>query len=332
MRIPTADDLTPPLMATVRKISAEQPAGDGKQRKVNKRRRTKKAGSSESHSWEHSRTKHAGPDEKRRMRLMLVGGSVLFSMIVAGVVLSMNRGGKAVVPAVVAPGNNGTQPVAPPPVLERSETSVLAEAEPLARKFLEATTVDELLPLVRNPAAAEPRMRAFYREGTVVSPGLSQFNSGGGLTIRGKLFSLAVVTRDHEEKSLAFVESPQGLKIDWESWAGWSDISWKDFLKSKPVDGHVFRVTLSAVDYYNFGFTDESKWRSYRILSADREHSIYGYVEKGSLLEKQIHIDGDAKSAALMLSLKFPDGATSSRQVEIERMVAEGWVEEGDSP
>jgi hypothetical protein len=29
-----------------------------------------------------------------------------------------------------------------------------------------------------------------------------------------------------------------------------------------------------------------------------------------------------------MLSLKFPAGATSNNQVEIERFVAEGWVEE----
>jgi len=55
-------------------------------------------------------------------------------------------------------------------------------------------------------------------------------------------------------------------------------------------------------------------------------------VEKGSVVEQQIHLDAEAKSAALMLSLKFPEGATSSSQVEIERWVADGWVEEGDSP
>lgn len=332
MRIPTAADATPPLLAPVRRVAAGEPAADGEPRKLKKHRRGKKAGGSESHSWEHSHSKHAARGEKRQMRQMLFGGAALFSFIVAGVVFSMNRGGKAVAPPVTTPVVAETKPLAAPPVVERSEASVLAEAEPLARKFLEATTVDELLPLVRNPAVAEARMRAFHPDGKVVAPGLSEFNSGGSVSIRGKFVSLAVMTRDHEERSLAFMETPHGLKIDWESWVGWSDISWEAFLTSKPVDGHVFRVTVSAVDYYNFGFTDESKWRSYRLLSADREHSIYGYVEKGSLLEHRIHIDGDAKSAALMLSLKFPAGATSNSQVEIERLVAEGWVEEGDSP
>ena len=53
------------------------------------------------------------------------------------------------------------------------------------------------------------------------------------------------------------MDTPQGLKVDWESWAGWSEISWEKFLSMKPVSEHVFRVTLSAVDYYNFGFADE---------------------------------------------------------------------------
>ncbi len=266
---------------------------------------------------------------------MLVGGAVLFALIVVGVVFSMNRVEKPVVRSVgqvAAPAVAATSPKEAPAVVGRSDASLLAEAEPLARRFLEATSVAELLPLVRNPAVAEARMRAFYPAGKIEAAGLSQFNSGGGLSIRGKFVSLTVMTCGHEEKSLALIETPQGLKIDWESWVGWAEISWEDFLTSKPVVGHVFRVTVSAVDYYNFGFADESKWHSYRLLSPDGEHSIYGYVEKGSGLEQQIHTDGDTKSVTLMLSLKFPAGATSGSQVEIERLVAEGWVEEDDAP
>ena len=50
------------------------------------------------------------------------------------------------------------------------------------------------------------------------------------------------------------------------------------------------------------------------------------------MLEQQIHPDADAKSLALMLSLKFPQGAPSNSQVEIEQLVADGWVDEEDSP
>ena len=127
---------------------------------------------------------------------------------------------------------------------ERSEASWAAEAEPLARKFLEVKTVEELLPLVRNPATAEAAVRAFYPDGRIDAPGLSQFNSGTELLIREKLASFSVKTGDFEDKPLAFLETPQGLRVDWESWVGWSEISWEKFLSSKPsyrprVPGHV---------------------------------------------------------------------------------------------
>ncbi|MES2920202.1 MAG: hypothetical protein V4819_01555 [Verrucomicrobiota bacterium] len=336
MKIPTAADATPPLLAPLRRMAAEGPAVEREPRHSHKRRRGRKAGGVADHSWEHN--SNAGGSrrgEKRQTRLMLAGGAVLFSLIVAGLVFSMNRGdkpvtrpvGQAAAPVVAAPTHQKA-----PALQERSEASLLTVAEPLTRKFLEATTVDNLLPLVRNPAVTEGRMRAFYTGGKIEAPGLSKFNSRGGIEFLGKFVSLTVRTREQEEKSLVFVETPQGMKIDWESWVGWSDISWEKFLSSKPVEGHVFRVTLSAVDYYNFGFADESKWQSYRLLSSDGEISIYGYVEKGSMLNQSIRLDGGTTTRALMLSLKFPAGATSGSQVEIERLVADGWVEEGDAP
>jgi hypothetical protein len=147
------------------------------------------------------------------------------------------------------------------------------------------------------------------------------------MVAKDKLYSIPVVTRDQETKSLAFVDTPEGLKIDWESWVGWSEVSWEEFRSTKPVAGHVFRVVLSPVDYYNFDFTDDRKWQSYRLESPDKEHAVYGYVEKGSLLDGQVHLDGDKKNVLMMLSLKFPPDARSDSQVEIERFVCEGWVE-----
>lgn len=332
MKLPSATDPTPPLLAPLRRMAAEEPVADGESWQLKKRRRGKKAGGTANHSWEHhSNGSGTRRGEKRQMRLMLAGGGVLFFLIVAGVVLAINRGEKPVVRAA-APAAAGPVPKEAPAAVGRSEAALLAVAEPLARKFLEATTVDDLLPLVRNPAVTESRMRAFYPGGRIEAPGLSKVNSDGGLLFVGKFVALAVTTRDQQEKSLAMIETPQGMKIDWESWVGWSDVSWQKFLSDKPVDGHVFRVTVSNVEYYNFGFVDESKWRSYRLMSPDGEISIYGYVERGSVVEQQIHLDADTTSLALMLSLKFPSGATSSSQVEIERLVADGWVEEGESP
>lgn len=330
LKIPAPADTPPPLTAP----SPEEPAADGGGGKTKKRRRGKKTAVPEKHAWEQQpKSSRVGGKEKRQMRLMSVGGAALFALIVAGVIVSMNLGKPRVaapVGEVAAAKNPAEVPV--PPAVPRGEASLLAEAEPLARKFLEATTVEELLPLVRNPAVAEARIRGFFPDGKIKAPGLALFNTGGGLSIRGKLVSAAVRTRDQEEKSLAFIDTPQGMKIDWESWADWADISWEKFLSSKSAAGHVFRVTLTQVDYYNFGFSDDVKWQSYRLESPHREQAVFGYVEKGSVLDQRLRPDADTKSIALMLSLKFPEAAKSNNQVLIERYVAEGWVEEADPP
>lgn len=333
LRIPTAADSPPPLMAPLRRVPGGEPEAVAEPAVMKKRRKSRKGGNAETHSWEHQpHSSRSRSREKGQMRLMLFGGAALFALIVAGVFFSMSGGSKQ---AGVSSGGGGKveKPAeeAAPPVPVRGEAALLAEAEPLARKFLEAKTVEEMLPLVRNPDVAGERMRAFYQEPGVIPPGLSSFNARGGLSLKGKMMSVSVVTRDFDQRMMAFFDTPQGLKIDWESWAGWSEISWEDFRTKKPEEGHVFRVTLSPVEYYNFAFADEKKWQSYRLESPDREHSIYGYAPKDSLLDQQLRPDADTKKLFLMLSLKFPSGATADNQVEIERFVTEGWVEE-ESP
>lgn len=324
LKIPTANDVPPALMTTVRRMVTEAPPADAEPQVLKKRRRGKKAGTSENHSWEQQpRSSRSDRSENGPMRIMLIGGGVLFALVVAGVVVFLNSGSKPVVQPIAVSTPQKVEEVSS----VRGETELLKDAEPLAKKFLEAKSVAELLPLVRNPEIAEARMKNFYPDGKVVPPGLSQFNSNGDAAVLGHLLSLQVTTRDLDMKPLAFVDTPQGLKVDWESWSGWSEMTWETFMKTKPTGAHVFRVTLSAINYYNFSFTDETKWKSYRLISSDGEHSFYGYVEIGTILDQKIHLDADTKQLPLMLSLKYPAGATSDSQVEIEGFVTDGWVE-----
>ncbi len=258
--------------------------------------------------------------------MLSIGGGLLFTVIVAVVAVSM-LGGKAPVVAV--------KPVAQLPVAKESQRTLAeltADAEAVARKFLNAGTVDEILRTVRNPELAESRMREFYPDGKIEAPGMAQFNSGAGLVTRGKLHSFPVVTSEHEERSLAFIETPQGLKIDWESWVGWSDIPWQKFLAEKPAESHVFRVILASVDYYNFAFSDDQKWQCYRLESPNLEQTIYGYAEKNSALDAKLRPTTGGQPVLMTLALKFPPDAQSDSQVEIEGLVCEGWVEEGGAP
>lgn len=261
---------------------------------------------------------------------MLAGGGTLFALVVAGVLKTM-LGGNPPPPAVAAPA------AAPPPVEEvvpastqLSDADFLAAAEPLAQAFLTAKTTEELLPLIRNPERAAPRIQSRFPDGKIQAPGLAAFNTKLDVTRQGAALSVLVRTDDMLEKKLAFVPTAEGLKIDWESWAAWSDMPWQEFLATKPEQATIFRVVLSPVEYYNFAFTDDRKWQSYRLVSPDGEHALYGYVERGSPLDLSMRLSPDAKQSELTLLLKFPPNANSHNQVLISQMLAEGWVLDTD--
>lgn len=266
---------------------------------------------------------------------MLVGGGTMFVLIVAGVLVAMLGGEKPASPSA-GPETAQSAPHLPeasvPADRQWNEAAFLAEAEPLTAKFLEATRIEDLLPLVRNPGVAEAKMRVHYPDGKIDAPGMAEFNPETRTTHLGNLTTLRVRPRGLDDQILAFFETPEGIKIDWESWVGWSDMPWAKFLEAKPTTGQVFRLFLSPVDYYNFGFSDDRKWQSYRLESPDGEHSLYGYAERESLLNARLRPASETKKSAMTLFLKFPETGTSRNQVVIGGIVAEDWITETPSP
>lgn len=342
LRIPGVGDSPGPLVSPL-VVGGEQReesgVGESEPKQV-RRRRKRRGGKVDRPAWESApgREETSGKRDKWQMLWMLVGGAVLlFVILVVAVVIF--RGGERPVPekVLVAENEAAVEVVAEtvaevPGKGQRSDAEFLEEAEPLARQFLEATTVDEVLRLVREPGRAEARLRKFHPDGKIEAPGMAGFNIYADVLRDGPGISVRVQTRDYMEKSLVFFETAEGLRIDWESWAAWSEMSWEEFLKEKPVVGKVFRVLLSPRDYYNFEFADDQKWQSYRLESADGEHAVYGYSERGTVTHSQLRMPPDSKQAPMMVLLKFPETGTARDQVMIDRVIAEGWVLETETP
>jgi hypothetical protein len=327
LKIPSPGD---PMPALVIPLPAEAAAVSGEKKH---RRRNSRRGSE--HDWESSDEKSPASSRrvKRQMFWMLVGGGGLFTLLVAGVLMTM-LGSRQPPPMVRIPAAERPVPKAAAPAdAMLTDASFLTAAEPLATKFLEAARIEDLLPLVRNPKLAEPRLRGMYPDGKIEASGIAGFNTRSEIIRQGAFISVHVRTREFLEKPMAFFASPEGLKIDWESWAGWSGMPWGAFLASKPAAGKLFRVLLSPVEYYNFAFSDDRKWQSYRLESPDGKHAIYGYVERNSPLDAMLRPAPDQTQAALTVELKFPENASSANQVLIGKMIAEGWaIQSEESP
>ena len=335
LKIPTPGDRPPPLVASLRVTPVDEPAAIPHERQHGTRRRSKKSRHSTTHEWDSSSGKGRRMlslrGERRQMLWMLIGGAALFALIVTGV-LTATRSKDVPAPPVADSAASGKPAAEHPVIAERTDVAFLADAEPLTKKFLEATRIEDLLPLVRHPEVAEARMRNYYPNGAIEPPGLAGFNIDSTVQRLGPVFAVNVRTSNFKEKSIAYVDSPQGLKIDWESWAGWSAMPWDQFLTTQPTTARVFRVRLNPSDYYNFAFSDDKKWQAYRIISPDGSHSIYGYAERGSSLCARLPQPSDTRQVALILALKFLEKAPSANQVLVDNLVAEGWVLETDPP
>lgn len=218
------------------------------------------------------------------------------------------------------------EPAGVPAVLERGEAEFLKLAEPLARRFLSAERVEDMLPLVRDPEGVSRKIRAYYPEGVVEPVGISKFNSTEQIGYRDNVAVVGVRTAGFELKQLIFVDGEDGLKIDWESWVGWSEMPWDEIFGKKPGQPVLVRVFLRSVDYYNFDFVDETKWRSYILTTPDGEGLLYGYAETDSLLAQRLRPADSGAEVAMTLKIRFPEGSRAANQVVIEECVADSWL------
>ena len=159
LKIPTATDTPPPLLVPLRRTAPEEPASEEHPQKHKKRRRGRRSESN--HSWEKDAQSQYGSAGIGQTRLFLIGGGVLLALVVAGIAISMSGGGRAggtqgpIAPVAAMDLTIAAKPAASAPVVP-GDAAFLAKAEPLARAFLTATTVDQLLPLVRHPDITDP--------------------------------------------------------------------------------------------------------------------------------------------------------------------------------
>ncbi|MGJ8644077.1 MAG: hypothetical protein ACSHX9_11755 [Luteolibacter sp.] len=214
----------------------------------------------------------------------------------------------------------------PEGLLRRSEAELLNMVEPLGQQFLEATTVKEILPLVRDSADVALKIRRFHPDGMISPLGFSGIDSLKQVEYKDGFAAVTFLTADQQSKTMAFSETEEGLKIDWDSWAGWSELSWDELVAEKPTKPVLVRVFSKPVPYYNFDFSDDSEWVSYRLISPDNEHMLYGYAKRGSLLDEQLRPPDPEITTRVTLKISFPEGSVSSSQVKIDELLVEGWV------
>ena len=295
------------------------------------------------HSWENE-PHHPGRvrrGEKRKNRLVLSGvAGCVFWPIAGGIGRRRMVGGKRPATEVAAsPGLDRSaaipKPDGPPAVAAQRRLGARRSGTSGAQVPISDRRWMKFCPLVRNRAVAEARIRAFYPDGKIEAPGMLAVQRGRrDWSPRASSIRFLSSPATRRKKSLAFVDTPEGLKIDWESWAGWSEIPWEKFLAAKPVDGQVFRVILASG-----GLLQLRIFRRPEMAVLPPRVARQG--TRGLWLCRERIRAGPAapprrrtsKNVLMMLVAEISRRTPHrDNQVEIERFVCEGWVEEGGRP
>lgn len=345
LRIPQGGEKSAPLTVALQKIGFAETEADPQGEKRTRTNRKKKQKEAETPNWDASAGAWRSTRKKgKRVFQTVVGWTVLVIAVSGGAIFIAKSfeskgdiAGGDPTPAVdqfenlvnvplLQPDEESIEPIELPKVMRHSEAEFINLVQPLAEKFLAAKQIEAVLPFVSDSKNVWHKIRAHYPGGVVEPLGLSKFNSTGRVSYKDNFAAVSVTTRDFGSKQMAFIEDEDGLKIDWESWVGWSEMPWGEIVKTKPSNPVLVRAILKATDYYNFGFADEKKWRSYRLVSPDGETMLYGYVERNSLLDQRIRPGEQGLTVALTVRIHFPKGGIADNQVIIDEYVADGWV------
>lgn len=209
--------------------------------------------------------------------------------------------------------------------------SLKAEAMDLMQRYLQARSWREKLPLVRDAARLEPMMRNFYEEQKHADPVVDRLEGVQQFLFHGvEMLKLDYAARSVSGKlEAALLRDPAGaLKLDWESYVGYSDMAWSACRKARPTEPKVFRAFASVGDYWNYEFQDESRYLSVRLVSPDELETLHGFCERDSGVGRELSsvLSRSAQQQAVTVRIAFPEKAESDECVRILGLVAERWL------
>jgi len=138
---------------------------------------------------------------------------------------------------------------------------------------------------------------------------------------------------DFTRFSAFFRHGESGLELDWKATVGYSTASF-DKLTVGKGDGSEIRAWISPSDFYTYAFP-ENKYRSYRLMSPNEDHTLWGYTELEGELGKKLRdlfaprqITGEVQSRVqAVISLERGPDESLPNQWIIKDLVRLTWLD-----
>jgi hypothetical protein len=184
----------------------------------------------------------------------------------------------AVAPAIVMSTEEPLEEVAGFELDGSSES----QARDLLDTYARATTVEEVVPLIRKGPALAARLKLDWQPWRPPEHWQEPFqaawlaSSEGGIS-HGQLRGLKP---DFSKFRVYFVREGDALKIDWEATQALGDASFETLQKGKGTGGRV--RAFAKLEYFFTEHFPEDSFHSFRLQAMDDEQFVWGYSRIGS--------------------------------------------------
>lgn len=189
-----------------------------------------------------------------------------------------------------------------------------------------AKTVDEMLPYVRPTDNIREKLVKFYKGETLNQSPFKSLGQAMNTPEFPGFLTVSCQTQDYSNHVGVLKYTKDEIKLDWESFVAYSEMTWAELAEKKPTEKVRVRVTAKRAYYYNNEFTDESKWQAVSLISPNEQNPIYGYLEKNSATEQRLFNFELSDNRKVILDVYFPQDAMKGDQVFIDNVVEQGWV------
>lgn len=205
------------------------------------------------------------------------------------------------------------------------------QADDLLDRYLRTANWKDRLQYVYQAERVAPQMANFYEKQKGSDPATGALLNRGRYRLDGTeiLHFTYSCNRPGDVLELAMKRDTSGkFVLDWESYVGYSEMSWADFKKERSTKAMVFRAFATLSDYYNYEFGDRGKYVSVNLLSPDGLVSLHGYCERQSALGTAITraLGRASQITGLTLRLAYPERAESDHCLAIKQMVSDRWL------
>jgi len=204
--------------------------------------------------------------------------------------------------------------------------------EGVVSSFLAAETVEGRAKYMRDVGRVLPLMKDFYQRNPLETFKFDETLEYHIVSLENFAFvALKVSVVGGGAKPLLIEDSPEGWKVDWESFVCYQPIEVERFAEERIVEPVALRAYVQKDQFYAYDFADEAKFACYNLTFRGSDVDLFGYVERGTKLEEEFrklfpaNASSDIKNP-LILSVSFIPGSRAPRSVKINELLSRLWA------